>query len=226
MDSMMKQISRNIVSLLVMIFYVLPLNGEMCSTMNPAVDGEHLSALQTRAFFNFRSTCRKESFLQSTTLKGSSLCGLNTYRVDGRTMMELQLPMTSPVRLRFTVSSDEFVWVIFPPTGPGFEEALHVIHLLTDTADFPQIGSSSNQWIPGQSKSGVNYIGVPVIITYKNGRFEVAVQGVPESTLTYDVTYPPKPSWFISFYSYVDVKWNFAEPCIYDFNPQFTVLEG
>lgn len=98
--------------------------------------------------------------------------------------------------------------------------------LLTDTADFPQIGSSSNQWIPGQSKSGVNYIGVPVIITYKNGRFEVAVQGVPESTLTYDVTYPPKPSWFISFYSYVDVKWNFAEPCIYDFNPQFTVLEG
>ena len=66
-------------------------------------------------------------FVLGTTLKGSSLCGLNTYRVDGRTMMELQLPMTSPVRIRFTVSSDEFVWVIFSPTGPGFEEALHVI---------------------------------------------------------------------------------------------------
>ncbi|XP_071797405.1 uncharacterized protein [Asterias amurensis] len=41
-----------------MIFYVLPLQGEMCSTMISAVDGENYSALQKRAFASLRSTCR------------------------------------------------------------------------------------------------------------------------------------------------------------------------
>ena len=96
--------------------------------------------------------------------------------------------------------------------------------LYTDVAHFCKVGSSSNVWIGVQSKSGVNYIGVPVVITYDNGRFEVAVQGVPGSTLTYDVTAPPQPSWFISFYSFAEVEWNFTEPCINDFNPKFNPL--
>ena len=93
--------------------------------------------------------------------------------------------------------------------------------LYTDKAQFLKVGTSSNYWIGVQSKSGVNYIGVPVVITYDNGRFEVAVQGVPGSTLTYDVTAPPQPSWFISFHSQAEVEWKFTEPCINDFNPKF-----
>ncbi|XP_071784762.1 uncharacterized protein [Asterias amurensis] len=63
MDAMLKKISSDIISLiqalgLVMIFYVLPLQGEMCSTMISAVDGENYSALQKRAFASLRSTCR------------------------------------------------------------------------------------------------------------------------------------------------------------------------
>ena len=96
--------------------------------------------------------------------------------------------------------------------------------LYTDVAHFYKRETSPYQWLIVQSKSGVNYIGVPVVITYDNGRFEVAVQGVPESTLTYDVTAPPQPSWFISFYSYAEVEWKFTEPCINDFNPKFNLL--
>ena len=63
MDARVKKISHHIISLtlafgLVMIFYVLPLQGEMCSTMISAVDGENYSALQKRAFSSLRSTCR------------------------------------------------------------------------------------------------------------------------------------------------------------------------
>ena len=50
---------------LAVVFYVLPLNGEMCSTMISAVDGKNLSALQKRACSSFRSTCRREAPLQS-----------------------------------------------------------------------------------------------------------------------------------------------------------------
>ena len=73
-----------------------------------------------------------------------------------------------------------------------------------------------------QTKSSVNYIGVPVVITYDNGRFEVAVKGLPDSTVTHDITTPPQPSWFVTFHSKVDVDLNITEPCINDFDPQFT----
>ena len=67
-----------------------------------------------------------------------------------------------------------------------------------------------------------DYIGVPVIITYDDGQFEVAVQGVQESTLTSDVTSPPQPSWYVSFHTYsaVEAELIFTEPCIDDYNPQ------
>ncbi|XP_071798822.1 uncharacterized protein [Asterias amurensis] len=224
MVSIAKKCSRNIVSLvlaltLAVIFYALPLNGEMCSTMISAVDGENLSALQKRAFSSFRSTCRKEPPLQSATLKGTSLCAQNTYLVDGTTMMELQLPMTSPVRLEVTVSV--YTSVFFSPDGPGLEGDFHAVDLHADKAKIRKPPSPpSTQLELVQSKSG-NYIGVPVIITYDNGRFEVAVQGVPELTLTYDVTSPAQPSWFVSLFSSPEGELSFADPCINDFNPKF-----
>ena len=60
------------------------------------------------------------------------------------------------------------------------------------------------------------------MITYDNGRFEVAVKGLPDSTVTHDITTPPQPSWFVTFHSKVDVDLKFTEPCINDFDPQFT----
>ena len=46
---------------------------------------------------------------------------------------------------------------------------------------------------------GINYFGEPLLITYENGHFEAAIEGLPESTLTFDITSEPPTSWFISF---------------------------
>ena len=59
----------------------------------------------------------------SGTFEGTSLCAQNTYRFNGT--MELQVPMTSPMRLEFTVNTDTFVYVTFSPSGPGTREALY-----------------------------------------------------------------------------------------------------
>ena len=69
--------------------------------------------------------------------------------------------------------------------------------------------------------NGVKYIGVPIIITNDNGPFELAVQGVPDSTLTYDVT-SPQPCWFVTFEPFTEAEFIFTEPCLNDFNPQVT----
>ena len=96
----MKTILRNIGSLilaltLAVIFYVLPLKGEMCSTMISAVDGENLSALQKRVYSSFRSTCRRESLIQGKLFclycirlqlngRGQIFTGRNTILLVGR----------------------------------------------------------------------------------------------------------------------------------------------
>ena len=66
---------------------------------------------------------------------------------------------------------------------------------------------------------GINYFGEPLLITYENGHFEAAIEGLPESTLTYDITSEPPTSWFISFQSGThSVHWEFFEPCISELN--------
>ena len=95
-------------------------------------------------------------------------------------------------------------------------------NLFTDKAYILKPLPSSANWLTVQIKNGLNYIGVPVVITYDNGRFEVAIQGVQESTRTYDVTSLPQPtSWYVSFFAATGVELGFTEPCINDFNPQF-----
>ncbi|XP_071804776.1 uncharacterized protein [Asterias amurensis] len=155
-----------------------------------------------------------------TTFEGTSLCAQNTYRFQG--LMALQLPMTSPMRLEFTVNTDAYVVdVCFSANGPGCLEALYGIELGADFGIFLKLSSLSQVHLIEVQVQSVNYLGVPVIMTYINGRFEVAVQGVPDSTLTYDVTSPPQPSWFVSFVTLTEAEIIFTEPCISDFNPQF-----
>ena len=62
-------------------------------------------------------------FFSGTTFERTSLSAQNTYRFNGT--MKLQVPMTSPMRLEFTVNTDKFVCVTFSPSGPGNREALY-----------------------------------------------------------------------------------------------------
>ena len=67
----------------------------------------------------------------------------------------------------------------------------------------------------------VNCFGVPLTLTYDNGRFELEIQGMQE-TLFSDVTSPSQPSWFLGFSTSTGVELSFTEPyCINGFNPQF-----
>ncbi len=94
--------------------------------------------------------------------------------------------------------------------------------LKTNSAEIWKQGSSK-EWKTVESKNGL-YIGVPVMVTYDNSRFVVAVQGEPDFTLTYDDTSPLQPSWLVSFYTgtNTEVELSFTEPCIIDFDPEFT----
>ncbi|XP_071801256.1 uncharacterized protein [Asterias amurensis] len=197
---------------LAVIFYVLPLNGEMCSTMTSAVDGDNLSALQKRAFSNFRSSCRRESPKHRTTSKRPSFCPQNnTHRFRGR--MELQLPMTSPFRLAFTITEDE-PYLYLSPSGPGTDNDYYRYRLQDDYVDISYWASGSQ--VNSRHEHGVNCIGVPVIITYDNVRFEMRT---PEYTLTFDTESQNHTSMFVTFAGHVQL--NFTEPCINDFDPLF-----
>ena len=81
-----------------------------------------------------------------------------------------------------------------------------------------KMDSVTLRWALVQKKEGVNYIGVPVVITYDNGRFDLVLNGM--QTLTSDVTSPPQPRWFVTFYVFTEVELSFTQPRINDFNPQ------
>ena len=81
----------------------------------------------------------------------------------------------------------------------------------------------SHEWVIQPHTSDEDYVGVPIIVTYDNGRFEVAIQGVPDSNYAYDAQSPPQPSWFIWFFNSDEAELNFTDPsCINDFNPKYT----
>ena len=75
-----------------------------------------------------------------------------------------------------------------------------------------------------ERNSGINYMAQHLVITYDNGHFVVAIEGLPESTLTYNITSEPPTSWFISFKSGKGVvDWEFFEPCIDEFTQNYYV---
>ncbi|XP_071803942.1 uncharacterized protein [Asterias amurensis] len=152
---------------------------------------------------------------EETSFKEASLCAENKYQFIDK--LELQVPMTSPVRLEFTVNTDDHMQVYFSPNKPG--EIIYLVELYADSGKFWRY----DHGVPIEEDwNNVKYIGVPVILTYDNGRFEVTVKGVQDSTLTYDVTSSPQSSWFVSFQRYdTEAEIIFNEPCINDFNPQF-----
>ncbi|XP_071804409.1 uncharacterized protein [Asterias amurensis] len=217
MDSMVKKFSRDIVPLilaltLAVFFYVRPLNGEMCSTMTSASDGENFAALQKRAFSSFRSTCRRESPEQN--------CGQLTRRFN---IMELQMPMTSPVRLEFNVTFGTFIGVHFTPVGPDAVQFLVELGMYHGYAFIATKETPFHKRVVQPIYSIEDYVGVPIIVTYDNGRFEVAIRGVPDSTYAYDAQFPSQPSLFILFFSSTETELNFTDPsCINDFNPKYT----
>ena len=56
-------------------------------------------------------------FISETTVEGTSLCAPNTFLV--KQTMDLQLPMTSPVRLEVTFGVVAYGYMCFIRDGPG-----------------------------------------------------------------------------------------------------------
>ncbi|XP_071804872.1 uncharacterized protein [Asterias amurensis] len=152
---------------------------------------------------------------EETTIEGTSLCAQNTHRFKGN--WELQVPMTSPMRLAFTVHMESFVDVHFSLDVSGTREKMYLVELGSQVGRFFKWDPSS-QTMKFQKGIAGNSIGVPVIITYDNGRFELTIRG---STVAYDEVSAPQPSWFVSFGTFPEAEFIFTEPCINDFNPQF-----
>ncbi|XP_071804860.1 uncharacterized protein [Asterias amurensis] len=122
---------------------------------------------------------------EAITSEGTPFCAQNTYLFH---TIELQLQMASPLRLEFTVNIGYDVLYVI---------SVHLKGLYGDvTAGIKKWDSSSQLWREVLFERR-DYIGVPVIMTYDNGRFELAVQGVLDSTMAYDVT-SPHPSWCLT----------------------------
>ena len=62
-------------------------------------------------------------FISETTVGVTSLCPPQ-FTYWGKGKAELQLPMTSPIQLDFTVNTVLYIFVMFSPNGPGTDEAL------------------------------------------------------------------------------------------------------
>ena len=75
---------------------------------------------------------------------------------------------------------------------------------------------SSGSEVNSQNMYDVNCIGVPVIITYDNVRFQMRI---PEYTLTFDTKSQNHTNMFVTFAG--NIQLNFTEPCINDFDPLF-----
>ncbi|XP_071804652.1 uncharacterized protein [Asterias amurensis] len=141
--------------------------------------------------------------------------------------MELQMPMTSPVRLEFNVTFGTFIGVQFTPVGPDAVQSLVEFGMYDGYAFIATRETPSHERVIQPITSDEDYVGVPIIVTYDNGRFEVAIQGVPDSTYAYDAQSPPQPSWFILFFNSDETELNFTDPsCINDFNPKYTKFDG
>ncbi|XP_033631170.1 uncharacterized protein LOC117293068 [Asterias rubens] len=187
------------------IFYVMPLKGDMCASMVSVINGEEDSTLQERAFENFKSTCRKlrsgsapdKTATCSGPLTPSSGQSKERYPTAGffdhpLERLEFSVQSTGNVILDLKCSDGNFVAIELGTTSTIYNRTLKKLAGI-HTID---IGTSSHFWV-----------------TYTNNIMKVGRDGEAASFMEADI--PNMEINYISFDPYgTSAQWQIYNLCV------------